>query len=89
MSQPFDLSRFLDLPPEVVRAFAAQQAELEAAQFDASVERAAHQHEQAMVAEKDAFIVSATSGSSCVTVGVCADLPPELRGARVDGLERS
>jgi transposase len=56
MSQPIDLSRFLDLPPEVVRAFAAQQAELEAAQFEASVERAARQHEQAVVAEKDAFI---------------------------------
>ncbi len=56
MSQPFDLSQFPDLPPEVVKAFAAQQAELEAAQFEASVERAARQHEQAVVAEKDAFI---------------------------------
>ena len=56
MSQPFDLSRFLDLPPEVVRAFAAQQAELEAAQFELSIERAARQYEQAMVAEKDVFI---------------------------------
>ena len=56
MSQAFDLSQFPDLPPEVVKAFAAQQAELEAAQFEASVERAARQHEQAVVAEKDAFI---------------------------------
>ncbi|MBM2438638.1 transposase, partial [Marivita cryptomonadis] len=49
MSQPFDLSQFPDLPPEVVKAF-------EAAQFELSVERAARQHEQAVGAEKDAFI---------------------------------
>ncbi len=40
---------FPDLPPEVVKAFAAMQ-------FELSVERAARQHEQAVVAEKDAFI---------------------------------
>jgi len=57
MSQPFDLSRFPDLPAEVVTAFAAQQAALEAARFEASVERAARQHEQAVAAEKEAFIV--------------------------------
>jgi transposase len=56
MSQPFDLSRFPDLPPEVVKAFAAQQTALEAARFEASVERAARQHEQAVVVEKSAFI---------------------------------
>ena len=56
MSQAFDLSQFPDLPPEVVKAFAAQQAALESAQVEASVERAARQHEQAVVAEKDAFI---------------------------------
>lgn len=39
-----------------VMAFAAQSAALEAARFEASVERAARQHEQAVVAEKDAFI---------------------------------
>jgi len=49
MSQPLDLSRFPDLPPEVVKAF-------EAAQFELSVERAARLHEQAVVAEKEAFI---------------------------------
>jgi hypothetical protein len=49
MSQPLDLSRFPDLPPEVVAAFAA-------VQFELSVERAARQHEQAVVAEKEAFI---------------------------------
>ncbi|CUH40871.1 Transposase [Jannaschia seosinensis] len=49
MSQPFDLSQFPDLPPEVVKAFEAAQSEL-------SVERAARQHEQAVVAEKSAFI---------------------------------
>ena len=56
MSQPFDLSQFPDLPPEVVKAFVAQSAALEAARFEASVERAARQHEQAVVAEKEAFI---------------------------------
>jgi hypothetical protein len=56
MSQPFDLSQFPDLPPEVVKAFAAQQKALEHARFEASVERAARQHEQAVVAEKEAFI---------------------------------
>lgn len=45
MSQPVDLSLFPDLPPEVVKAFVAQQAALEAALFEASVERAARQHE--------------------------------------------
>lgn len=49
MSSPLDLSLFPDLPPEVVKAFAAMQ-------FELSVERAARQHEQAVVAEKDAFI---------------------------------
>ena len=56
MSQPFDLSQFPNLPPEVVKAFAAQQKALEHARFEASVERAARQHEQAVVAEKEAFI---------------------------------
>jgi transposase len=49
MSQPIDLSQFPDLPVEVLNAFAA-------VQFELSVERAARQHEQAVVAEKDAFI---------------------------------
>lgn len=49
MSQPIDLSQFPDLPPEALNAFAA-------VQFELSVERAARQHEQAVVAEKDAFI---------------------------------
>ncbi|WP_244519962.1 IS66 family transposase, partial [Ensifer sp. LC384] len=49
MSQPIDLSQFPDLPPEVLNAFAA-------VQFELSVERAARQHEQAVVAEKDAVI---------------------------------
>ena len=56
MSQPLDLSQFPDLPTEVVEAFAAQAAALEAAQFEARVERAARQHEQAVAAEKEAFI---------------------------------
>jgi transposase len=61
MSQPFDLSLFPDLPPEVVEAFAAQKAALEDARFEATVERAARQHEQAVVAEKDAFITELTA----------------------------
>lgn len=56
MSQRLDLSQFPDLPPEVVKAFADQQAALEAARSEALAERAARQHEQAVVAEKDAFI---------------------------------
>ncbi|OBY28405.1 IS66 family transposase [Leisingera sp. JC1] len=56
MSQPFDLRQFPGLPPEVVKAFEAQQAALEKAQFEASVERAARQHEQVVGAEKDTFI---------------------------------
>ena len=54
MSQPFDLSQFPDLPPEVAKAFAVQQAALAAALFEASPERVAHQHGQAVVAEKHA-----------------------------------
>ena len=50
MSQPIDLSPLLDLPPKVRKAFAAMQ-------FKLSVERAARQHEQAVVSEKDAFII--------------------------------
>ena len=61
MSRPFDLNQFPDLPPEVVKAFAAQSAALDAARFEASVERAARQHEQAVVAEKDAFITELKS----------------------------
>lgn len=49
MSQPLDLSQFPDLPPEVVKAFAA-------VQFELSVERAARQYERAIVAAKDVFI---------------------------------
>jgi transposase len=56
MSQPFDPSQFPDLPPDVVMAFAAQQAALTTARFEAAVERAARQNEQVVVAEKDAFI---------------------------------
>jgi len=54
MSQPFDLSQFPDLPPEVVKAVSALQ-------FELSVERAARLHEQAVGAEKDAFITELTA----------------------------
>lgn len=49
MSQPFDIRQFPGLPPEVVKAFEAQQ-------FELAVERAARQHEQAVGAEKDVLI---------------------------------
>ena len=54
MSQSFDLSRFPNLPPEVVKAVSALQ-------FELSVERAARLHEQAVGAEKDAFITELTA----------------------------
>ena len=56
MSEPFDIRQFPGLPPEVVKAFEAQRAALEAARFEATVERAARQHEQAVGAEKDILI---------------------------------
>ena len=61
MSQPFDLSQFPDLPSQVMEAFAAQSAALDAARFEASVERAARLHEQAVGVEKDAFITELTA----------------------------
>ncbi|WP_292295118.1 IS66 family transposase zinc-finger binding domain-containing protein, partial [Marivita sp.] len=56
MSEPFDIRQFPEIPPEVVKAFEAQRAALEAARFEATVERAARQHEQAVGAEKDILI---------------------------------
>lgn len=53
MSQPFDISEFPDLPPEVVKAFEAQQ-------FELLVERAARLHEQAVVAENATLISELT-----------------------------
>jgi transposase len=83
MSQPIDLSQFLELPPEVVRAFAAQQAALEAARFEASVERAARQHEQAVVAEKEAFITELKAMIAAVEDRIAASEPdPEKRKPR-------
>ena len=57
MSQPFDLSQFPDLPPEVVEAFSAQARALEAARAEATIERAAREHHQAVAAEKDGLII--------------------------------
>ena len=56
MSEPFDIRQFPGLPPEVVKAFEAQQIALESARFEATVERAARQHEQAVGAQKDILI---------------------------------
>jgi len=44
-----------------MKAFAAQSAALDAARFEAAVERAARLHEQAVGAEKDAFITELTA----------------------------
>ena len=39
MSSPFDISRFPDLPPEVLKAFEAQQAALEASRMEVEASR--------------------------------------------------
>jgi hypothetical protein len=61
MSQPLDLSQLPDLPTEVVRAFAAQQTALEAARYEASVECAARQRQQTVIAEKETFVTELTA----------------------------
>ena len=58
MYSPFDISRFPDLPPEVLRAFEAQQAALEASRMEASVERAARLHQEAVLSEKESLIAT-------------------------------
>ena len=58
MSSPFDISRFPDLPPEVLKAFEAQQAALEASRMEASVERAARLHQEAVLSEKESLITT-------------------------------
>ena len=58
MSSPFDISRFPDLPPEVLRAFEAQQAALEASRMEAYVERAARLHQEAVLSEKESLIAT-------------------------------
>jgi transposase len=54
MSEPFDIHQFPALPPEVVKAFEAQQ-------FELVVERAARQHHQAEAEEKGALVVTLTA----------------------------
>ena len=54
MSEPFDIRQFPALPPEVVKAFEAQQ-------FELVVERAARQHHQAEAEEKGALVVTLTA----------------------------
>jgi transposase len=65
MSSPFDISRFPDLPPEVLKAFEAQQAaleasrmEVEASRMEAIIERAARLHQEAIVTEKEGLIAT-------------------------------
>lgn len=54
MSKPFDISQFPALPPEVIKAFEAQQ-------FELTVERAARQHHQADAEEKGALVITLTA----------------------------
>jgi transposase len=58
MSSSFDISRFPNLPPEVLKAFEAQQAALEASRMEASVERAARLHQEAVLSEKESQIAT-------------------------------
>jgi len=58
MSSSFDISRFPNLPPEVLKAFEAQQAALEASRMEASVERAARLHQEAVLSEKESLIAT-------------------------------
>jgi len=58
MSSSFDISRFPDLPPEVLRAFETQQAALEASRMETIIERAARLHHEAIVSEKEGLIAT-------------------------------
>ena len=58
MSSSFDISRFPNLPPEVLKAFEAQQAALEASRMETIIERAARLHQEAVVSEKEGLIAT-------------------------------
>lgn len=58
MSSSFDIRRFPDLPPEVLKAFEAQQAALEASRMETIIERAARLHQEAIVSEKEGLIAT-------------------------------
>lgn len=58
MSSSFDIRRFPDLPPEVLKAFEAQQAALEASRMETVIERAARLHQEAIVSEKEGLIAT-------------------------------
>jgi transposase len=58
MSSSFDISRFPDLPPEVLKAFEAQQAALDASRMETIIERAARLHHEAIVSEKEGLIAT-------------------------------
>jgi transposase len=58
MSSSFDISRFPNLPPEVLKAFEAQQAALEASRMETIIERAARLHQEAVVSEKEGLIAA-------------------------------
>lgn len=56
MSSCFDISRFTDLPPPVLKAFATQLAELEASRMEATVGRATRLHEEAVLLTEEGLI---------------------------------
>ena len=58
MSSSFDISRFPNLPPEVLKAFEAQRAALEASRMETIIERAARLHQEAVVSEKEGLIAA-------------------------------
>ncbi len=57
-TSPFDISRFADLPPVVLKAFEVQQAALEASRMETIVEHTARLHKEAVGSEKEGLIVT-------------------------------
>jgi transposase len=81
MSSPFDISRFPDLPPEVLKAFEAQQAaleasrmEVEASRMEAIIERAARLHQEAIVTEKEGLIGKRPIGTALKVGSSCGSI---------------
>ena len=74
MSSSFDISRFPNLPPEVLKAFEAQQAALEASRMETIIERAARLHQEAVVSEKEGHYSPSTYRKAALAfVGVGLD----------------
>jgi hypothetical protein len=56
MNSLFDISRFADLPPVVLKAFEAQQAAFEASRMKTIIERTARLHQEAVISAKVGMI---------------------------------